>query len=278
MTLFLPSGPLEFPVGVQPGIDPDHIALSRGGDPLISAVKVGNGFLNLVTGDYSVAGGKDKILGRAGPVRDYTGTGADSFVNALPTTPTPTALTQAVIVTVTPFAAANKVYAVAASAGTQFYIAEINTSGGVFGSFVVGNLGLFSWNPIVGHTYFFAIAGDSAGTVIAVATDMTTGQIFQGTPVATGGNFAGFSGNYTVGGNASDYISAATLISRKLTQFELNTWAADPWSFWYPKQPIVPVDVDDFIAVAPSAFTWFHMDTQSNYPRSLFMRDVRAHD
>jgi hypothetical protein len=98
-----------------------------------------------------------------------------------------------------------------------------------------------AFSPVVGRQYFVAASRINGLGFSYVYTDLTTGQIFatvdssaSTSNPSTSGNFV--IGNMTGGTNPGGKIAAVMYSSSPMSLAALTQWAADPWSFWYPRK------------------------------------------
>jgi hypothetical protein len=83
--------------------------------------------------------------------------------------------------------------------------------------------------------YFFAMTSKTGVACNMAVRRLDTGQVWGGSQSTMGQNS---SGTFAIGGGNTEAGAtvAAVQYSRKaLSLAELQKWAADPWSFWYPR-------------------------------------------
>jgi hypothetical protein len=143
-----------------------------------------------------------------------------------------------------------------------------NSTPQLFTYYFGGNHDLTGLTPTAGHYYFVCgSAGPSSGGIVGV--DLTTGQTAYsslGAGITSTDIFQIAVGNSGYAENMA--YSHAMFSTAFLNQAQLQAWAADPWSFWYPEDdiyaeglqgpqtvsnPFVYVDVPPISAVKRSA-------------------------
>lgn len=99
----------------------------------------------------------------------------------------------------------------------------------------------------VNTPFFFAVsqslsaATAATQTYVGVAVNLLTGQIYTGSGSQGAFSVGARNGTYNIGSRGGGSLPAAASIacvmaSDSFTSLpELVKWAADPWSFWYPK-------------------------------------------
>lgn len=232
---------LAYPAGRAPGADYSHPALSG---CVLSAVPSTGSFVSLLSGargivnGVSVAGGID---GRLGPVTSFPGNGNVSFPGS---NGGKTTLTIAAIFTLTALSG-SPAYIINDSAvgvnGIGYNLTLPNNflgyiSGNSFGS---NNPFQTVGNPAVGVPFFLAFsANGQVGAAVVVRLD--TGQIWlipTSVAIAPGlGDGTLYIGNRgTNSRNLAGSIAAVMYSTAALSLQQLEQWAEDPWSFWYPR-------------------------------------------
>jgi hypothetical protein len=95
-----------------------------------------------------------------------------------------------------------------------------------------------SFGYTLGIPYFLAVSCNASATNF-VMSRLDTGQIF--TSSTTGISFAAPNGTYRVGGGGAFHLTgsseaACCFIGGSFLHLqEMVKWAADPWSFWFPR-------------------------------------------
>lgn len=114
---------------------------------------------------------------------------------------------------------------------------KVLLSGGVLG-FSDGVIGGGSgFSPVVGVPYFWCFSTSYGNTTNFISVNLTNGQVY--TQVSAGRTFS--AGNQASIGNAIGNtvgagadIAAIMASPTFLTMPQLQQWAQNPWSFWYP--------------------------------------------
>jgi hypothetical protein len=229
---------------VTPALQAGHVAnvntricaISNG--PLTPIDLLGNTYV----GEGGANGRATQPMPTIGPSVTNTGNTAGWKITGL-TVETPTSITCAAIV-----------FLMGGQAGASLPTICTNSSstggtGGVyFGPFgASGTVGMQSIGPGTFKNSSFKLQYDNrpyfiAGTVDGsvssfVAADLSTGQIQSS--AGTGLTFAANDGTYCYGGTNTlhmngNYLAAAMMSNADLTLAQLQAWAKNPWSFWYP--------------------------------------------
>lgn len=230
---------LAFPAGVAPGFDPTHIA---GAGVRFSGIALAGNFINLLNGARGAITGSPTgaIDGVIGPATNYptAGSTAQSTFSGNAATND----TSSTIAAIVRFPATGATF--------QGIFANGSNAAGI-------NLGLKTPGALVQLTMFGVVARDSAivispnipyfiaasqngSTIINyVAARLDNGVVVtstsaSGTPTAPNGTFV--IGNGPAGSTPASGNIAAVMYSNKYTSMQqLLAWAADPWSFWYPR-------------------------------------------
>lgn len=264
--------PLGFPGGVLPGFDPSHRAvkgMARIGG--LSAIAAGGSFIDLLSGSAGTLIGTPTagISNSVGPV---TKTVAASL-NA--TTFTGKASTFANVTIAGIF------YLTSTATWANLFATSGDNAGGwscgYSGGFQLYNINAgvtmsFSITASVNTPYFFvASLVRNTTTSNAVLINLATGAIKTGTSATATGNDGASNGVYDVGnqfttlGTQTAYswpggIAAVMFAPTYLLLQDQLAWAADPWSFWYPRRDVMLVG-----AAAAAAFKAYWAQ-QSNLP------------
>jgi len=234
---------LIYPAGFAPGFDPSHpaavgIGKSRG----LSAIAATGNFINLLTGIPAVPlhGDSTVTIREIGPTANIPASGdngswaGNSTVNA--TSATMAAIWFPLDTTGFNTLVSNSTTGV----GTQLIASQAGN-----GTVALNNWGNTNWGAtpsyVANAPHFVAISGNpsaSAGVTINLQTglvNVSTGS--SGTPTVGNGTYT--SGSVANGGSTTQLYLAATMWSPSYTSLEdLLKWAADPWSFWYPRSPL----------------------------------------
>lgn len=244
-------GLIAFPVGVAPGFDPSHIAARSA---TLCAVASGGNFVDMLTGKPGTITGAPtaNISGIIGPNVKFGG-GTDNVAIAgkrfYGANAAPLADTMAAIVIMNS-AAAQQAFLSLATSGVGASYSWLGTMGvnTISAIFKAGNPGLAStWAGSVSVPLFVAtsqnLSAASAATQTAniVVCRLDTGQMYANTASQTGSGVGSRDGTYNIGSRgaasvpSTANIAAAMASDAFLPLALLTQWAADPWSFWYPR-------------------------------------------
>jgi hypothetical protein len=121
------------------------------------------------------------------------------------------------------------------ASGGGLYFGPVN-GGGFFLQAIGGSFKSSGFNKPVSGPVFFACSCDGSASSF-VMTDLTTGAISSST--GTGLTFSANDGTYCYAATPvlhlnQNYQAAAMMSNADLTLAQLQTWAKNPWSFWYP--------------------------------------------
>jgi hypothetical protein len=260
--VFVSRNTLAFPFGVKAGFDPSHFAARN--IVRFSGIACGTGFLSLLTGKAGTASGAPTttVDGALGLCQTFPASSARNFANQ------------------------------PAVADTQFTIAvlfrhsAITTNQGYFANSSTNNVGNTLFNgtgPItikiaatsntvafsntsfvtanVPHFLAVSVNGTKAN---AFVVRLNTGQYDFAENFTVAGSSGASTGTYVVGNTPSlaaaciGNIAAVMYSTAFLSMFELEEWASDPWSFWYPDAA-----EDSFVGVTAAAGNPF---VQSDWP------------
>lgn len=230
--------PLAYPAGVLPGFDPSHVAHVPSTSTTLCAVAHAGSFRDLLSGVTAIQGGAAAptpvINGALGPCVSYDTTKQHVFAAS----GSPGQITFGVIFKVNSITGGVYQSIMSDNSGANAF--EINPTGG-FECYFTGNITNGMPQAIAGHAYLF-VGSFKANVLFNTAlVDLTTGQSFIASSNAVGfalgtGKTSIFIGNGNSGGNQPSECSiAAVAYTNKLMSIaEVQAWAADPWSFWYP--------------------------------------------
>jgi hypothetical protein len=234
---------------VAPGVNSAHPAFNGRMIRQSSIAMLGNaGMVNLLNGRPNINVGTNFNRSTAfGPMVNPNG-GFNGFQ-------VPAVISSEVL---TAFTAATIIYCGVASSGGQTLLTT-NYAGGAATCLIscsaslaifIGIQGIaFTVTPALptltgGHYYFFA--GSSIGgfrtavhRTVSVLVDLTTGVTAWGTS-NSGWNTETVGANYGIGtiaagGSTPAWVAASMMGFYYVPLEALLTWAADPWSFWYPR-------------------------------------------
>jgi hypothetical protein len=219
---------LEYPAGIAPGFDPTHPAARNN----IFTGVAGPRFRSITRPSLvpSVSGAETYAIDRAiGPTSEYATTGGWTLpAGTLPGTAFPE------------FTIATIYYMPAATANVWFFC--IGQFGCVlYHNFSAGNI-LYYYSDAAsnGAGVGAQITGDPALVIYSanaagyyfVYRNLRTGY-GQYLPVASSGAMAANDGSVWIGG-ANGRIASSMFSASYLQPVAAQTWALDPWSFWYP--------------------------------------------
>ncbi len=228
-----PRGPFSYP-GTKPGFDQSHPAAAQ---CLFSGVAAdGPNVINLLTGRQGTKTGatpvnKTLISGRG---IDFSG-GNDNVNFAFPTT-TFSVATMAAIFTLTG-SSANAALVFATNAANSYGI-QIGASNATIQAVIGATAATVVTSPVSGVPYFVVVSNNgSPFNAVAVRLDngiLTTAATTTASPSAGDGSlYVGNRGTATR--QLFGAVHALSFSNCLLTPTQLRQWAADPWSFWYPK-------------------------------------------
>jgi hypothetical protein len=235
-----PFNPLAFPAGRAPRFDPTHPA-SRGIWKFkgLSAVAQGGSFVDLLGSSAPAATGSPALalLGGLGPAVSFPST-ANYRYNTQITGLTATAITYGVI----------GVYQTVGS-GQQMMLAN-GTSQNMFGinssnlTFYNGSFNSAVFTPAANAPYFFAMSALASTVVNFVALNLASGKLFSASvananTIASTTTFVTIGNNSTLAGMQGAIAAVAYAYNVYLSLALLLAWAADPWSFWYPRSKLI---------------------------------------
>jgi len=237
--------PLDFPIGRRPGFDPSHLVVRSAINKKIdhSFIATANEcFIDLLTGKAGTktgaqAGGIANGLGRyVGP---YNGnyTTFSSYTDAASNDPR----TFAAILSVPSPDAGHAYVCSTSSTGGNGQQIDVHPSGFItfndWSTNISSAIGFFGGAPM-----FYAVSNAAGLGCNAIGVNLITGQV----ATSFGNSFTGTStndGTFTImrgPGAGSSTLKFATLMSSRsaVSPQDLLAWAADPWSFWYPRVPM----------------------------------------
>jgi hypothetical protein len=123
--------------------------------------------------------------------------------------------------------------------GTGTSSQSINVTPGALRMTNGGTTHALTFGPAAGARPFFAaVTAPSGGTVAGVMTQLDTGTIQTGTVANaiahTAGTVINVGNNIAVNQSYNGWLAAVMVSNVLLSVSQLQAWAADPWSFWYP--------------------------------------------
>ena len=239
--------PLAWPAQRRARLNPDHVALTAGLVPKLAVVGTAvNSVQDITTGLFSNSGSVSTYTGQTGPVLRSVYPSPTSLVTFSGRDATAyTSVTAAAIFTNNGIVN-GRYYALFMSGsnyGWQFLLKGTGSNTAEF---------QWGWN---GHTatgsglyispgvpYLLLVSQNGAVGLSFLIKNLVTGAVQTATTsAATTGSSS--NGTYVVGGdNIGDYaggdIAALAYLQGALSTAEMQAWAADPWSFWYPPSAI----------------------------------------
>lgn len=248
--------PLSYPGG-NPGFDAAHLAAPQ---TVFSGVASAGGFfcfkgpIGKGTLNSTVA---QQVKGILGPTLNLSTTTSCVDFTA-PNVSSPKGITIAAIFSFSTLnGAGQNIFAWTDGSfnGLTFFLENTNNQLGCFsgGSSVLGSF------TIAANTPYFAVASNSAGGLKILLKNLQTGKVQTASLGAvTIANTT--SGQFIVGaqeGNAAGIVgnmAAAMCAQSYLSMAQIQQWALDPWSFWYPRT----LDLGMMLA-APSGATAYSL-------------------
>lgn len=236
-----PQGLFAFP-GTNPGFDPEHPCAAQ---TRLSAVAMGGNFVDLTTGrPGSITGSPTNSVGLIGPRIGFPGSTDVVTFSGKPTSSFPN-YTFGCIVAFDVVNAANQFLISSSNSGVGARLSIANAGGSKLSIGINGLSALTAAQiPIVANTpyaLFGSLAWVSPNVLFnAVAVNLTNGIVLsQSSSVASGapGTDSGTCGIGNRGSalHAQGRIAAAMYSTGFMPMASLLQWAADPWSFWYPR-------------------------------------------
>lgn len=240
---------LAYPAGFAPGFDPSHTAsVNVQPGTAIAAVSVGGNFVNCLSGASAtiVNSPAAKIIGGLGPSTSFTSTAKCTYP-AL----TSLGLNKMTLAVIVQFISLTAAYQRLIGDITSFI--SLNASGVV--DFFSGGDHLTSpaFTATINVPYFIAIS-TSATALNFVILNLVTGALIS---QSLAGVSVNPNGAINIGNNppnnqvASAYIAAVMYAQNYLSVPQLLTWAADPWSFWYPSPQSLDMQVGTAVIPPP---------------------------
>lgn len=245
MPLILPrANPLAYPAGVAPGFDSTHVAAQSARFSVPNFVS-GMVLLNFCgpTGTKTKFGTVPAVLDSGiGPTAQFTGAGVHTRLT-IAGQPAVVDTNQTIAAIIVPQSfAGNGGGIVSTTSATQGACLEITSTGalkwGWLGSSSVTSTIVLSLNV----PYFVAASVSAANNVNFIAVNLFTGAVQTQATTIGAGAASTPNGTYTLGmqpGGNIDYagLTAACMVNTSfMPMAALRQWAADPWSFWYPRR------------------------------------------
>jgi hypothetical protein len=230
--------PLAFPTWRRPGFNPEHVAVANGGACYLSAVATGAGtgtgtFINLLNGKRGTLGSTPAatIDGVIGPAVNYTVNNQFSrFTGTIATTAN---ITFALICRLS--LNTGPVFNTTSGAGGY----RITFSGNSFAIYDNASTTLASQVTASTNIPYFSIVSYNGTTAFFAQVSLITGQIQATSSTGALSPSAG-NGSLNIAWDGGDTpgmaIAAVAYFPQSLSPSEILQWAADPWSFWYPRR------------------------------------------
>jgi hypothetical protein len=227
--------PLTYPAGVRPGFNSRHIALASGGQCYLSAVPIGNTFIQLLNGRKGTIAGVPTaaIDGIIGPAVLYTVSTMNCQITGNPTT-TPVNFTIAMIFR--PSSVTGSSPLCATSGTSAGYTVRLSGAQPIVSDNVSGALS--SSGSLTANVPYFLIISAAGATGLFVWTNLSTGQITSNTAtssLAAAASNGSYYIGYDFGNTPHSTIAAVAFMPGYLGLVRALTWARAPWSFWYPQ-------------------------------------------
>jgi hypothetical protein len=245
----VPTNPLAYPCGIKPGVNPNHVA--AGTKILYSGVASGSGFVSLLNGSIGAPSTNNQptagSAGGLGPALRFPQIGADSAYGVTGDTSDILTFTMAGIaqISATTGLSLTLFHNAQTTSGNIGIVLQV-TSGGFFNLANLGSAGVVSTiTPALNAPYLLAASNSASGNVCnMIAVNLLTGKtdtyssagITTDNPPSGAGFTIGNRSTPTTGANTWSGLVAAIAFTNKYMSLPLmRTWAADPWSFWYPR-------------------------------------------
>jgi hypothetical protein len=267
MLLFRSKNPLVYPGDRFPGFDPSHPAANG---CFFSGIAVSGqkNVINLISGSIGsaiVAVNSTPLDGAIGPtILPNTAAGTTGGLSYSIASPATLPFTIAVIGRAPASVPASIQIFLTTTGTTNLQALTLMSTTGVLRATVNNAAKLSALVPAAGRPFFAAcsVTRSVAGSVLFVLAQLDTGQIttdsvnnnstiIAGTGLRVGNSFSQLN-------SFTGLIAAAMMSNAALTLNQLITWAADPWSYWYPPT------VENLIGKSLLTFTAFPVTYQSN--------------
>lgn len=240
MPLILPSqrlirpNPLAYPAGATPGIDLSHPAANK---LVVSALAQGRSFVNLASGvplTVSGIGASSVTDGAIGRATYFSGVQTCSIAG--PNTVTQNKTFAAILRPIAPGAGYAGIVNIYDGSGDEGLY--LHNNGVVCYASSDNNPAMFLANNV---PYFIAVSC-SGSNFYYVVRNLNTGAVQTATITGSGpfvrpDSFI-YVGEDGVNNASQSYVAAAAYSNSALSLPQLLQWAADPWSFWYPRRAI----------------------------------------
>lgn len=258
----LVRNPLVYPGGASPGFDQNHLANQAAVPTLLSAVATAGGnFVNVLSGRVgTLTGSLGGIKGLIGPHSYATAAGDKVAFSLFPTSLFKCVTLACIIIpeVITGFHG----YVGTSSANSGWRLQTGVGGGGATFVLTAGGVADVSSgiNLVSGVPYFLAASADISVANFVVA-DLSTGRVTTATATSatgTAGNGTALAGAASFGPGAAEVAcvmaACGTGTAGRLSRAQLAAWAAEPWSFWYPRRAV------NQIAGAAAGFPWWAVD------------------
>jgi hypothetical protein len=233
---------LGFPYGVAPGLDPGHVAHSSG-SPLFSAIALSNGApLNLITSAYPAvpSGVANLTLNFNGVIGNILGavpgSGQSCYFNG--SIPNQTQTTCAGIIFLTINNSYQGIVGLQKGGSRGFYIH--NAAG--FPSPQLYPAAGPLWQLALNAPHFLIVSILYGTTINYLAENLLTGQIQFVSSTDASTPPSGLTNCWMIDDSANEPMNApggvacGCITNSFLNQSQMMQWAADPWSYWYPRK------------------------------------------
>lgn len=256
--------PLVYPSGAAPGFDPAHVAAQN--CPFSGVATNGGTFSHVLSRVKGTEGGTKttSLYNSLGLVTNYPAGGPGTENTVFPFISAASApITLAGIFKKTGTPPASTQYLLNNAAVGAVGIGDVNADG-TFGGFheTAGTQTVTTGvSYVLERPYFFAMSF-SITLINWVVVRLDTGQTWSAQVANTTGIIDAGDGTITVGSRSGanrqldGSVAAAMASNAFMSQQELQTWAGDPWAFWYPRDSLNLVNLEP-VPVSTSNFTLF---------------------
>jgi hypothetical protein len=244
---FSTANPLAYPSGIAYGFNSNQIAAAGiSSNHGFSGIAQPNNFLDILT---SATGTQSQFRvppiyssdSYVGPYANYSGSVVAEDIWTGNSTSNDTAAVMGAIVELDSSPSDGGIIQSTYTPGTGWWLGYQPDGGS--GLYIEGAQPAFTELLLAPNTpYFVAASIQSGNTINAVTVNLNTGvlQTYSGSTTVTS---SAPDGTYTVGNKGGDYypftgnIATAMWGPSYLTLSQLETWAQNPWQFWYPAAP-----------------------------------------
>ena len=227
---------LAFPAGVAPGFNQEHVVANG---TQISAIPRNIGAIDLLTGIPGITSnpgnfGAPGIDGIIGPfLNGQTNILMQWTVANLPNLNPPNPITFGFVFKLTATTATQLIYFGSGSDGWRI---DVSTTVALVSNGVVNTGNSFTLAANV--PYFLAMSANDTA-VNSVLVNLSTGQTFTDTKSVSGNTAITLvsTDGFMLGYGNTVPVAAGMMANAFHGMNDLLQWAADPWSFWYPRGP-----------------------------------------